>query len=122
MHIPDAFLCLKSLLCDFVGANGFKRKTIISYITLFAPFQSLPLELEQNGMLQILDMGHNYLRQWSDIQVKGQRNNLSFINIFHGEYVIPVISHCLESNFSISCEYMILFNAIKCRSLAVCTN
>ena len=32
-------------------------------------------------MLQILDLGHNYLRQWSDIQVLGSQHELRNLNL-----------------------------------------
>ncbi|KAH9317539.1 hypothetical protein KI387_019308, partial [Taxus chinensis] len=42
---------------------------------------NLPMELERNGKLQILDLGHNYIRLLSEIQVVGVLHELKNLNL-----------------------------------------
>ncbi|KAJ7570359.1 hypothetical protein O6H91_01G116900 [Diphasiastrum complanatum] len=41
----------------------------------------LPKEFERNGQMRILDLGNNYVRAWSELQVLGTLHNLKNLNL-----------------------------------------
>ncbi|OAE22671.1 hypothetical protein AXG93_2675s1040 [Marchantia polymorpha subsp. ruderalis] len=65
-----------------VIGSALKRCATIEELRLaHNQLSSLPQELERNGRLTILDLGTNYFKSWSDLQVLGTLHSLVNLNL-----------------------------------------